>query len=118
MRFGIFDNFYADAEVTADGHNWITQANSTDYIDKTWPFNYSPSPRDATRDFDFGNDVAYPGEPLSSDPALTRPGMTIELLGPDYGVDEVAAEAGTIGYEILTALGARHHRVYRGLPAE
>ena len=46
-------------------------------------------------------------------PALTRPGMTIELLGPGYGVDDVAADAGTIGYEILTALGARYHRVYR-----
>jgi alanine racemase len=47
------------------------------------------------------------------DPALTCPGMTIELLGPCYGVDDVAADAGTIGYEILTALGARYHRVYR-----
>jgi alanine racemase len=52
------------------------------------------------------------------DPALTRPGMTpgitIELLGPRCGVNEVALEAGTIGYEILTALGSRYHRVYRG----
>ena len=31
-----------------------------------------------------------------------------------YGVDDVAADAGTIGYEILTALGRRYHRVYRG----
>src|SRR3954447_2072997 len=51
-------------------------------------------------------------------PALTRPGMTIELLGPRHGVDEVASEAGTIGYEILTALGSRYHRVYHGAPAE
>ena len=50
-------------------------------------------------------------------PALTRPGMMIELLGPGYGVDEVAADAGTIGYEILTALGARYHRIYRDSPA-
>ena len=47
------------------------------------------------------------------DPAMARPGMTIELLGPHYGVDDAAADAGTIGYEILTALGARYHRVYR-----
>ena len=50
-------------------------------------------------------------------PALTLPGMTIELLGPHYGVDEAAADAGTIGYEILTALGSRYHRVYRDEPA-
>ena len=37
----------------------------------------------------------------------------IELLGERYGVDDAAAEAGTIGYEILTALGRRYHRVYR-----
>jgi alanine racemase len=47
------------------------------------------------------------------DPALARPGGTIELLGDRYGVDEAAADAGTIGYEILTALGRRYHRVYR-----
>jgi alanine racemase len=34
------------------------------------------------------------------------------LLGPGYGVDQAAADAGTIGYEILTALGARYHRIY------
>ncbi|HVY56592.1 MAG TPA: alanine racemase C-terminal domain-containing protein, partial [Xanthobacteraceae bacterium] len=34
--------------------------------------------------------------------------------GGDIGVDDVAAWAGTIGYEILTNLGRRYHRVYRG----
>jgi alanine racemase len=48
------------------------------------------------------------------DPALTHPGAMIELLGEHYGVDDVASDAGTIGYEILTALGSRYHRVYRG----
>jgi alanine racemase len=43
---------------------------------------------------------------------LARPGAMIELLSADYGVDDAAGDAGTIGYEILTALGARHHRVY------
>jgi alanine racemase len=47
------------------------------------------------------------------DPALARPGASIELLGESYGVNEAAADAGTIGYEILTALGRRYHRVYR-----
>jgi len=50
-------------------------------------------------------------------PALARPGAMIELLGADYGVDDAAADAGTIGYEILTALGSRYHRIYRD-PAE
>jgi alanine racemase len=47
------------------------------------------------------------------DPALVRPGGFIELLDEEYGVDAAAADAGTIGYEILTALGRRYYRHYR-----
>jgi alanine racemase len=36
------------------------------------------------------------------------------FIGPEIPVDEVAASAGTIGYEILTRLGPRSHLVYRG----
>jgi alanine racemase len=39
-------------------------------------------------------------------------GTRVELIGPHQTVDEVAALAGTIGYEILTALGRRFHRIY------
>ena len=41
---------------------------------------------------------------------IAHPGALVDLIGPGQTVDDVAAEAGTIGYEILTALGARHHR--------
>jgi alanine racemase len=50
------------------------------------------------------------------DPSEARPGGFIELLGDDYGVDAAAADAGTIGYEILTALGRRYHRIYHDAP--
>jgi alanine racemase len=50
------------------------------------------------------------------DPALARTGAFITLLDEEYGVDAAAADAGTIGYEILTALGRRYHRLYRGSP--
>ena len=40
-------------------------------------------------------------------PALPR---TLDILGPHQGVDALAAAAGTIGYEILTALGPRYTR--------
>ncbi|HLY46260.1 MAG TPA: alanine racemase [Stellaceae bacterium] len=52
----------------------------------------------------------------AADPGAAHPGALIELLGPHYGVDAAAADAGTIGYEILSALGARYHRVYRAPP--
>jgi len=35
-----------------------------------------------------------------------------EIIGPHQTVDEVAAQAGTIGYEILTSLGKRYKRIY------
>jgi len=83
-RFGVYDNFYADAEVSADGHNWATQANATDYVDKTWPINYSPRPRGGQRAYDF-EDVPFAQqfatEFLPQDPAVTR-----------------AAAAQTVGY--------------------
>jgi len=40
-------------------------------------------------------------------------GDLVTLLGPEIGVDELAARAGTIGYEVLTSLGRRYRRVYR-----
>jgi alanine racemase len=46
--------------------------------------------------------------------ARLAPGMTVELLGPNQHVDAVAAEAGTIGYEVLTRLGGRFERIYVG----
>jgi len=42
------------------------------------------------------------------------PGLEVEVIGPHQGVDAVAEKAGTIGYEILTGLGARYARIYSG----
>ena len=39
-------------------------------------------------------------------------GGFLELIGPKNPVDALAAEAGTIGYEILTAIGERYARIY------
>ncbi len=38
----------------------------------------------------------------------------LDILCPHQGVDALAADAGTIGYEILTSLGARYQRQYIG----
>lgn len=43
-----------------------------------------------------------------------RPGDYIDLIGERHTVDDLAAEAGTIGYEILTSLGHRYRRTYLG----
>ncbi|MBI1202757.1 MAG: alanine racemase [Rhodopseudomonas sp.] len=41
-----------------------------------------------------------------------RRGEMATLIGGDLTVDDVARAAGTIGYELLTALGRRYHRDY------
>ncbi|MBL9063296.1 alanine racemase [Tabrizicola sp.] len=41
----------------------------------------------------------------------------LDIIGPNQGVDALADVAGTIGYELLTALGARYTRRYQERPA-
>ena len=45
------------------------------------------------------------------------PGAFIDILGTRHTVDDVAREAGTIGYEVLTALGHRYTRRYLPAPS-
>lgn len=40
-RYALFDNFYADGEVTAQGHQWVTGASDSDFVQRTWPQYYS-----------------------------------------------------------------------------
>jgi YVTN family beta-propeller protein len=54
-QFVTLDNFYADAEVSAQGWNWTVAANSNPYSEQVWPANYS------------GRNAPYPSE--SADPA-------------------------------------------------
>jgi len=45
-------------------------------------------------------------------PDALRLGTLVELIGANQTVDALAADAGTISYEILTSLGKRYQRVY------
>jgi alanine racemase len=47
------------------------------------------------------------------DGAVKR-GSLVAFLDETLTVDDLAAHAGTIGYEILTSLGRRYHRIYKG----
>jgi alanine racemase len=47
------------------------------------------------------------------DPAPTR-GDLVELIGAELPLEAVGLSARTIGYEVLTRLGRRFHRIYRG----
>ncbi len=41
------------------------------------------------------------------------PGAWLEIIGPAQTPDDLAAAAGTNGYEMLTSLGHRFHRIYQ-----
>ncbi len=56
--FVLLDNFYVDAEVSADGHNWSMAGYATDFVEKNWPSNYSG--RGGNYDFDGSRPVANP----------------------------------------------------------
>ena len=40
-EFGTLDNFYVDAEVSYDGHEFSMAAYATDLVEKFWPTNYA-----------------------------------------------------------------------------
>ncbi|TGE04870.1 alkaline phosphatase family protein [Hymenobacter fodinae] len=57
-EFVLLDNFYVNAEVSADGHNWSMAAYATDYTEKTWPTSYGN--RGGTYDYEGTRKIAYP----------------------------------------------------------
>jgi DNA-binding beta-propeller fold protein YncE len=81
------DNFYCDAEVSADGHNWSMGAYATDFVEKVWPPNYGG------HGFGYlfeGNDpAAYPTNGYLWD-AAARAGLSVRNYGEFTGVSSEA----------------------------
>ncbi|MCZ8516925.1 bifunctional YncE family protein/alkaline phosphatase family protein [Paenibacillus filicis] len=40
-QFVLLDNFYSNGEVSDNGHEWVTAAQSNDHMEKGWPIDYS-----------------------------------------------------------------------------
>ncbi len=40
-EFVLFDNFYVNSDVSADGHSWATASIAPDYVQKTWQNEYA-----------------------------------------------------------------------------
>lgn len=57
-EFVLFDNFYVNADVSADGHNWSTSAIANDYVQKMWPNSYAGRRRHY--DYEGGEPAALP----------------------------------------------------------
>lgn len=59
-QFVLLDNFYCDAEVSADGHNWSMGAYATDYVEKSWPTMYGD--RGGDYEYEGGFPIVYPSQ--------------------------------------------------------
>jgi putative chromate ion transporter len=88
-RFGIFDDTYTDAQVSANGHNWSTAAFANDYVERFWPPNYGG--RRPLYDFE-GDEPTRPGTGYLWDDADAH-GVSLR----DYG--EFVTELAAIGPE-------------------
>ncbi|MCL4542440.1 MAG: quinoprotein amine dehydrogenase, beta chain-like protein [Deltaproteobacteria bacterium] len=69
-KYALFVNFYADGEVTAQGHEWTTGASDSDYVQRVWPENYS------------GRGLRYPQGRTLLKPAM--PDKEDTFLNPAY----------------------------------
>lgn len=56
-EFVLLDNFYVDAEVSADGHNWSSAAYANDYVEKNWVTSYGG--RGGTYDYEGQKTIAH-----------------------------------------------------------
>jgi YVTN family beta-propeller protein len=102
-RFGIFDRFFVNAEVSADGHNWSMAAYATDYTQKTTPANYDGGGR--TYDFQGENRDQIPEDDVA-EPAT---GYLWDL------VQRASIDFANFGEFTVTRAGADGAKVYRGV---
>jgi YVTN family beta-propeller protein len=84
-RFGVFDRFFVNAEVSADGHNWSVGAYAGDYVQKTVPSNYSS--RGRTYDYEGTNRGEIPEDDVNEPSSgylwdlAERAGITLRNYG-------------------------------------
>ncbi len=93
-EFVLFDNFYTNADVSADGHNWAMAGIAPDYTQKMWPNEYGH--RSPYYGFEGG-------EPANSPPAgyIWSNAVNAELSVRNYGeFVENKKQAGADGIQV------------------
>jgi len=81
-EFVLLDNLYADAEVSADGHNWSMGAYATDFVEKVWPPVYGKQGFEYVFEGDDAN--AFPTNGYLWD-AAARAGLSLRNYGEFVG---------------------------------
>jgi len=111
-EFVLFDNFYVNADVSAEGHNWSTAAISPDYVTKLWPNEYAH--RGKEHDFEEKDPASLPPAGYIWTSAALA-GLSIRNFG--YMVDnkkDAAAGAEQITGVRDPVLAKVTNRYYRG----
>lgn len=72
--YGLYDNFYDEGTLSADGHNWLVQADANDYIEKEFGAFYRSYPAQG------GDALAYQRDGFIWN-AATKAGQTSKAFG-------------------------------------
>jgi YVTN family beta-propeller protein len=109
LEYGLFDNFYCDAEVSADGHDWAMAASAGDYTQRFWASGYSD--RNRGYDWEGATNAANPTGGFLFDFAK-RAGLSYRVYGEfwDYAsevpnVKPSPAQPNLVGHWSPTYLG-------------
>ena len=74
QRFGDLDNFYDEGTLSADGHNWIVQAEANDYVEKEFGAFYRSYPSQG------GDALAYQRDGFLWN-AAEKAGLSVQNFG-------------------------------------
>ena len=73
-RFGDLDNFYDEGTLSADGHNWLVQAEANDYVEKEFGAFYRSYPSQG------GDSLAYQRDGFLWN-AAEKAGLSVQNFG-------------------------------------
>jgi YVTN family beta-propeller protein len=99
-EFVLLDNFYVESEVSADGHEWSMGAYATDFIEKTWPGEYSHRGRWTLGLGEGSHDIAAPTAGYIWD-RCAEAGISYRSYGEFIDKGKTAADPGTAAVETL-----------------
>lgn len=109
-EFVLFDNFYVNADVSADGHNWSTAGIAPDYVQKFWPNSYAG--RRKTYDYEGGESAALPPAGYLWNNAVAA-GVSLRNYGY-FVTNKPRAEVGADGVQVKAVRDAMLASVTNG----
>ncbi len=91
-QFALLDNFYVNAEVSADGHNWSVGGYATDFVEKSWPTQYGG--RGGEYVFEGTEPTGWPAAGFLWSAAL-RKGVSVRSYGEFITASDTIGQPGT-----------------------